>query len=154
MSSTIESLPIRIRKATEADVAFIFNSWLKSFRDSAFARSITDTIYFNEHHRVIEELLKNCEVFIACDEKDVSQIYGYICAEYIEGIFCVHYVYVKHTYRNLGIAKKLASQYNYNPDVATLISHCTSTASKLTEKFKLVHSPYVALSHIYRKASK
>lgn len=54
-----KQLPIRIREATEPDISFIFNAWLKSFRDSSLTRNVTSTIYFSEHHKVIENLLKN-----------------------------------------------------------------------------------------------
>ena len=37
---------IRLRAATEEDIPFIMNSWLKSFRGSSFSRNIINTVYF------------------------------------------------------------------------------------------------------------
>lgn len=145
-----ENFPIRIRKATEADVNFIFNSWLKSYRDSALARSITDTIYFNEHHKVIEDILKTCEVLVACNNSNPGEIYGYCVFEQVDGFFVTHFAYVKHTFRNLGIAGSLFKEAGADFTKASLLSHCTKNSEKYIEKYNLVHSPYLALSKNYR----
>lgn len=141
---------VRIRKATEADVPFIFSSWLRSYRTSRFAGEMNNTIYFSEHHKVIQRLLQSCEVYIACSEKDGTDIYGWICAERVQGIFCLHFVYVKHTYRNLGIGKMLLNAYAHEPGLASVYTHQTVMALRLAAKFNMTYSPYIALTPDYR----
>lgn len=150
-----QEVPIRVRLATEVDVPFIFNSWLKSFRAEHFAVNITNTIYFNEHHKLIEDLLQTCEVYIACDHNNPEDIFGYICAERIDGILIIHYVYVKHMYRRLGIGKTLLGQFNPDLSVASIYSHSTKVvADRIAHKYNLVYSPYVAFLKQYRQREK
>jgi len=145
--------PIRIRKAEASDVGFIFSSWLKSYRDSFFAQNITTTIFYSEHHKVIERLLKGCDVYVACNDNDVSELYGFICGERIEGLFVLHYVYVKQMYRSLGIATMLLNTYSHDSSTAALYTHHNKVSQKLAAKYNLVHSPYLALNHDYRNES-
>jgi len=142
---------IRIRPAIEEDIPFIFSTWLKSFRDSFFAQNISTTIYYAEHHKVVERLLKSCSVFVACSDKDISQLYGYICAEEIDSILVVHYVYVKHSFRWLGIGRQLLNAVHHNATNVSIYTHNTKVSRGLANKFNFVHSPYVALTAEYRK---
>lgn len=142
---------IRIRPAMEEDIPFIFSTWLKSYRDSLFAQNISTTIYYAEHHKVVERLLKSCSVFVACDDKDVSQLYGYICAENIDSILVVHYTYVKHSFRWLGIGRQLLNAIEHDQTKVSIFTHNTKICRILANKFNFVHSPYIALTGEYRK---
>lgn len=143
--------PVMTRKAIESDVAFIFNSWLKSFRQSNLCKGITDTIYYNEHHKVIENLLLTCDTFILCPESNPDDIYGYICAEKIDGVFVVHFIYIKHIYRGLGLAKKLVEVFEHDYNSAGMYTHDTRIGETLAKKYNFVYNPYVALIKNYRK---
>lgn len=147
-SDTTENLAITFRSANKDDISFIFNSWLKSFRNSQFAKFIPNPTYFTEHHKVIEKLILNNLVLIACDPKDEKQIYGWVCAGLTEGIFTLHYIYVKHTYRKLGIAKAMLNEVRKD-DAAAVCTHLTHIGSQLTSKYNLLYSPYVALTADY-----
>ena len=146
-----ENVDVMIRKAVPADVSFLFSSWLKSYRDSKFGESITTTIYYTEHHKVVERLLKTCEVYVACNPKDQTELFGYICGERVENILVIHYAYVKHTYRQLGLGKMLLNQFSHTPDAAAIFTHNTKAADRLAKKFNFVYSPYLALTPNYRK---
>lgn len=143
--------PIRVRKALETDINFIFSSWLESFRKSRFAQDMHNTIYFTEHHKIIENLLKTCDVWIACSDVDPSQIFGFLCCEVIDGQFVLHYAYVKHDFRMLGIGSMMLSATAHNPEVAGFYTHHTLAAMKLAAKYRLLYSPYLSMSCEYRK---
>lgn len=147
----IEDLPIRVREAVADDAPFIFNSWLKSYKHSYFGKSMQNEVFFSEQHKVIEYLLKKCKVYVASSEKDPTDIYGYICAEQVDGVFVLHYVYVKHTYRMLGIGTLLLNQYKHDFNSAGICTHMTFTGERLAAKFSMVHNPYVALTHEYQQ---
>ena len=134
-----------MRPANEGDVGFIFNSWLKSFRNSEFPNSITNEIYFSEHHKVIERIFKFYDVIIACNDSDPSQIYGFMCAGYTDNVFTLHYVYVKHTFRRMGIAKALATSFNFNPSYASVHTHTCKIAKILAPKYNMMYHPYLAM---------
>jgi L-amino acid N-acyltransferase YncA len=146
-----EKLPIRIRPAADMDVSFIFSSWLKSYRATAFTRNITNTVYYTEHHKVIEDILKTSTVYVACNEKEPEDIYGYVVAEKIDNIFVLHYIYVKHTYRMFGLGKLLLQQFEHESGQAGICTHMTRLAERLAAKYNLIYSPYLALTKEYRK---
>jgi hypothetical protein len=149
-----KSLPISIRPAAEADIPFIFSSWLKSYRSSRFAQGITNTVFFGEHHKVLEQLFKTANVLIICDQKNSTDIYGYICAEIIDNIFVVHYMYIKHTYRLFGLAKIMMEQFNHSKDSTGICTHLTRVGEKVAAKYNLVYSPYLAYTAEYRNKAK
>lgn len=138
--------PIRLRMATEEDAPLIFNSWLKSYRKSLFSRNITNTIYFSEHHKVVEKLLKKYQTVVACNDKDPSQAYGYINAGYTDGIFTLNFVYVKHSFRNLGIAKALMNAFEHDPSFAAVYTHHVRVAERLAPKYNMLYHPYILFS--------
>lgn len=140
-------LTVRIRPAIEADAPFIFSSWLKSFRDHGLARPISQEVYYSEQHKLIERLLKTAKAFIACDPKDPASIYGWACFEHVEGIFTVHYIYVKHPFRNLGIGRELLNQSGHDLQTAGLFTHWTPMGLKLHEKFNLLYHPYILINY-------
>ena len=138
-----KNLPIRLRAATAEDVPFIFNSWLKSYRQSLFARNITSTVYFSEHHKVLENLLRNSTVIMACDKQDPTTVYGYICAGKVDGVFVLHYVYVKHSFRNLGVGKALLNAFDHDVNTAAVYTHHTRMSERLAPKYNLLYHPYL-----------
>ena len=137
------NLPVRLRTLTEEDKPFIFNSWLKSYRFSHFGEKITNTIYFQDHHKVVERIIKNSKTLIACDPEDSSQLYGYIVAAVEEGILVLHFIYVKHTFRNLGIGKTLLDALGHDKSSAAVYTHHTRMADKLAAKYNFVYHPYL-----------
>ena len=137
---------VRLRKASQEDVGFIFNSWLKSFKNASFCRNVTNTIYYAEHHKVIERLLKSNETIIACNDNDPSQIYGFINAGIIEGIFCLNYIYVKQSFRNFGIGKSLLNAFEHDQTHASVFTHHTRMAEKLAAKYNMVYHPYLLIN--------
>lgn len=141
-----EQLPILLRPANSEDVGFIFNAWLKNFRNSEFANDMPNEIFFSEHHKVIERLLQQYDVVIAANQEDPSQIYGFICAGYTEGVFTLHYVYVKHTFRKMGIAEALLNSFNHDPDCAAIYTHKSRSAKHLAKKYNFIYHPYVGLN--------
>jgi ribosomal protein S18 acetylase RimI-like enzyme len=133
----------RLRPLTEEDHPFLYNSWLKSYRFSLFAERITNTIYFEDHHKLIEKIINNSKTLIACNPSDPSQLYGYIVAGEEEGVLVVHFLYVKHTFRNMGIGKTLLDAVGHSSDVASVYTHHTRMADKLSSKYNFVYHPYL-----------
>ena len=143
-----KKLPVRFRGATPDDANFIFNSWLKSYRNSQFARLITNTIYFTEQHKLIETLLKTCTVIMVCSQTDPNQIYGYSVVEEIDGILVIHYVYVKHSFRNMGIGNALMEKAGYKKETASIYTMHTQAVDRLFHKYNIIFHPYIVLKKL------
>lgn len=103
MSEILEH--VKIIPAEENHISFVFSSWLKSYKESDFAKIVSNHIFYKEHHALIDSLLKKGQCFVAVNKTDEDQIYGWICANIVNKPHLLHYVYVKHPYRGLGLSK-------------------------------------------------
>lgn len=101
---------IRIRDGNGDDTSFILSSWLKSYRYSDACKDIPKHNYFLGHHEFAERALSRGQVYCAVDKNNLDQIYGWICLEWTSNKPTLHYCYVKHIYRGLGIAKMLIEE--------------------------------------------
>lgn len=137
---------VQIRVATEADVPFIFNSWLKSFRGSVTAKSISNPVYFDFHHKTIEKILQKSNVLIACDAADPTQVFGYVVAQNIEGVKVLHYAYVKFAFRGMGLCKLLLQDAGIDKQSGGFYTHETHSTAKLLSNSKFVYNPYLAFN--------
>lgn len=135
---------VRLRPATEDDVNFIFNSWLRCYRQSLNTRGIENPVYFAQHHKVLEGLCKKAEIIVACNPTDLSQIYGYICTEIVEDIPVIHFIYVKELYRKLGLGMHLAEAAKFERGKPVFYTHRTFISENLEKKFSMVYNPYLA----------
>lgn len=95
---------VGIRLMEEGDESFIFNAWLKSFRNSLEGMLQTNDIYYNNHKLLVAELIKRGNVYILHSKDDASHILGFAC---IENDNILHYIYIKYNYRKLGLANYL-----------------------------------------------
>lgn len=142
-----KTLPIAIREATEGDIPFLFSSWLKSFRSGLLPREVDNTIYFTEHHKVVEKLLKCSTTLIATSPDDPATIYGYVVYQHIDGILTLHYCYVKHTFRGMGVLRQLLKSIEHDWNTTGLFSHMTKIFERLSLKYNLVYHPYILINY-------
>jgi GNAT superfamily N-acetyltransferase len=136
---------MKLRAPNLDDANFIFNSWLKSYRNSAFAKPQCNTVYYSNYKAIVNNLLERGLVLVACNEEDESQVFGYIVYEDLPNDnLLAHYIYVKHTYRKMGIAKRLISSVrkNNNP---VLISHHSKLLDTLNNDLRVIYDPFRAL---------
>lgn len=141
-----KSLPLQLRSVTNEDVPFIFNSWLKSYRETGLlCKNVSNTIYFDNHHKILQRIVQKAVIMVACAESDPSQIYGYMVAERVEGFLVVHYAYVKHSFRKLGIATAMLKEFGHDITKASCFTHYTKSSEKLALKFNLVYHPYLIM---------
>lgn len=143
-----QDFPLKVRRATNEDIPFIFNSWLRSFRETGYlAHAITNTIFYENHHRLIQKILKRswATTFVVCPEDHTNQILAYMVAERIDGVFVLHYVYTKHTFRKMGLAKSLLNNFDHDTTFASCCSHLTKIAERFLMKYNMIYHPYVTL---------
>lgn len=138
-----QDLPFALRHPHKEDIPFIFNSWLVSYRHSLHVKNIGNTVYFGEHHKVLERLFKRCDARIACNPDDQNQIYGYVVFERITGTLVVHYCYVKQPYRRLGVCHQLLTAAGRNKEEPFVYTHETFLGNKLSGRFRAMYNPYV-----------
>lgn len=107
---------IALIPASSGMVGFITNTWLKSYRNSAFAWGMNDDTYYKFHHDIIANLIVKGSCLVATLKHDPSHFLGYICYDVRTEIgtgkpmLVIHYIYVKRRFRDLGLASHLLQQ--------------------------------------------
>lgn len=136
----------KLRQSKPSDESFIFNSWLKSFKDSYMVSGTTTTIYYKEMHGVIKAILEDptTRVLVACGQDDEDAIYGYAVGQQIGAALIFHWVYVKHSLRNFGIGRNLEAGIKAAiPHESVAYTLRTKLTDILTRKDPYVYNPFI-----------
>lgn len=133
-----------IRPAIPSDIPFIYSTWLKSFKyDSALGKSMRKSVFFESYREVIDNILDQSSVAVACMQDDPNVIIGYIvyASYYSFDHVILHYLFVKESFRKFGVAKSLTNVLDIQKPIK--FTH-------LTNQFKtLAYSSHLFASFIY-----
>ena len=140
--STNEPLPIHVRSMTEADVPLVMNSWLKSFRDCAATWGVGNDEYYATQKKVITKLLEVSSVAIACDPSDHEQVFGWVCWTPRNKDVVIHYVYVKHLFQRMGVARELMEVANPH-DLPIYATHVGPASNDLKATVPHRYKPFI-----------
>lgn len=96
--------------------------------------------------KVIEKILRGgAKTLVACPTDDYNQILGWICYEHLGKDVVIHYIYIKDTYREMGLAKLLLKKAGVSPTAnRLLISHSTYILRPIHKKTGII---YIQLPH-------
>lgn len=103
-------LPLALRPMESGDRSFVIDSWLRSYRESAFARRIPHDVYYSRfgHSGLVEEIVDRAgQVVVACLPEKPTFLYGWIACSQPGAAPLLHYLYVKQDFRPAGIAARL-----------------------------------------------
>lgn len=110
-----------IRPFNADDTAFLFKSWLDSYRYSDWGKQLDSRTYYDGHHAAIERVLENprTRVVVAClpDTPYVDLGFAVSTGD------TLHYVFVKRQARQFGVGSALLAALDLPP--APRISHVT-----------------------------
>lgn len=145
--------PYYFRAYSEMDVPFIQNSWGTSYYHGLDSHKLLSSDEFHKRHRPIRERFLNnpdATIIVCCSKEDKDLIIGWIGVEKPEtsrGLI-LHYLYVKHAFKNEGIATELLQMAL--PDRPVLYTHLTNQAKKILFKHKgsgrferFIHLPHI-----------
>lgn len=109
------------RGPSYADEAFIYSTWLRGlYYGNDWFRKIDKKSFFDKYRLVIDHLLKSANIDIVCLEDSQDVIVGYVAYSGDK----LHWIYVKKSWRKLGIGKQLL------PEGITCVTHLTKRAAK------------------------
>jgi hypothetical protein len=136
---------ISIRPHTPGDEAFIFATWLRSYRHSSdFAKPISNSVFFPLHHAVIQRILdrSSTRVSVACSSSSPDTVLGYLVTEdFVRPV--IHFAYVKRDFRRQGILTLLLKEAGLEPN-RCFYTHRTHTASHFEKLYPgLSYNPYL-----------
>ena len=134
---------LTIRPVNGEDLAFIYATWLRSYRnDSLIGLSTKKSIFYENYQRILDHILMkdSTKVFIACKPDDPSVIFGYIIAEPSKAI--LHYSFTKDAFRRYGVARALFNTaFPHKSKSAVSITHKTKSTIHMTSEF--VYNPFL-----------
>lgn len=134
-----------LRAYRDEDIPFIYNSWLKSYRDAPSMATIPNTLYYAGQHGLIETLLERSHVVVACSSEDPSQIMGYIVYEAPRpDSSVIHWAYVKHPFRNFGVAKALEGAATANR-TNVRYTHRVKVCERLLRTRPYTYDPFLVM---------
>jgi len=137
----------KLRPPTSEDTNFIFNSWLKSYRSSDFAKAQCNEVFFSNYKKIVNAIINRSMVTMICSKEDDNHLFGYAVFEHLPSDnLLLHYIYIKHTYRKSGFAKHLIEQVRRSSN-PILVSHITNVC-KSSKSIIYVYDPYQALYSI------
>jgi GNAT superfamily N-acetyltransferase len=126
---------IKLREPLESDLRFVRSSWFESYRKGGYAPDVGFDIYKAGHGALIGALVPGPFIAVAYASAEPDEICGWICADPVIGT--IHYVYVKHAYRRMGIALRLCNLYEVR-----YFSHATRAGLRLAAKLGIKFNPY------------
>lgn len=125
-----------VRKATEADMNFVYSTWLKGvYHGSDLLKNVKRAVYFENYPKYIAAVLARptVEVKVAALAEDKDVILGYAVVQ--PGV--VHWVYVKSAWRKQNVAKTLLAGYNIQES-----SSMTKIGASIMKKKKIQYNPW------------
>lgn len=123
---------IRIRGGWPEDVEYVIKSWLRDYKRT-LPRNTPGRTYYPAQQQVIGVLASTSTIKVACDANDMNMIYGFAVGQAHPELktLVVHYVYIRDTWRRLGIAKALIKELGYQDGWEIVATHWTNYLERL-----------------------
>lgn len=141
MSEAAIHQQVALRSIVPSDVAFVFSTWLRSYRSAA--EKVSAAVYFQFQREAIERMLSRSRVLVACDPETRGHVLSYLVLESIGGVPVLHYAYTKAPFRRLGIAGSLLSAALAGAEFAPQHTHETPAGRKLIKRVGSTWNPYL-----------
>jgi ribosomal protein S18 acetylase RimI-like enzyme len=140
----MSGLPHALRPFTESDRHFIARGWVSEMRRSGFARHVPQNVYWPCQHELVRQLLERAHTIVACDPEDPQHVYGCIVVQAEAPV--IHWLYVKGSYRRVGLATALvtATFGDRRPLFCTQAPELFRDR-ELIERHEVIYCPYLLL---------
>lgn len=133
---------VRLRRGTTQDADFVFDSWLKSYRDNnAEMRAVPRDVYFSMQRLRIASLLEKSSTVVACAPDAEWQVMGWAVVGQHSAQGVLHYLYVKQLYRGFDLTAALCAPLRGR---VRWFSHRTPKLERVAQKLGLTFNPYLA----------
>jgi len=89
----------------DGEVAFVYDAWLQSWRQSKYAGVIPNHLYYDTQRTAIAELAARGATFLVAELN--GELLGFACGEEKDGKTVLHYIYVKDAFLRKGVEERL-----------------------------------------------
>lgn len=139
-----------LRPVKAEDVSFLYNSFLKSYRDAPAVAGMPNTLFYKKLHGVAESIFRDPNSFtiIACDPAEPDVVFGYLFGEKIGEDLVIHWAYSKHAFRGFGLGKAMEEEFLKIPHRAVYYSMRTRVTDSLMKTRDYTFDPTYMWSHV------
>lgn len=135
------TLPIKLRDPQADDFSFVFNSWLMSNQENEDSKRMKKSTYFKIYKQILDSVLVKANILVACNPDDEAQVYGYLVYNRLD-LLVVHYIYVKYTYRKLGIARAMLKHLEPEvPDKQFICTFANRVYDRKKQHYNVIYDP-------------
>lgn len=132
---------IAIRDFTPSDENFIYASWLRGmYYGESWLSLMKKDVFMATYHKVVETLINSpgVQIKVACLKDDPEVILGYAVLSRVAPV--LHWVFVKSSWRGIGIAKSLV------PSETKIVTNVTKSGLAIMRKYPGVsYNPLLCL---------
>ena len=150
-------LAYEIQPATEADMALVWNSWLKSYRCEPESQRMPARAYHLWQKDIVQRLLDGgARVYVARDAERPVFLFGWLCAQRVGDALACHYAFVKRSFRERGVGHALlAAAVDQLGDGASELwqTHSSAEHGERLRAMGFVRVPVERLLHEPREAA-
>jgi hypothetical protein len=136
------TIPHVITPMRDHDHSLVLNSWLESYRKAPSSHRLPSGVYYTRMRRTAERLLSHSDVKIARPPDWPEGVLGWLCAEQCEGVFVLHYGFVKAFYRRNGLGKALVDAFD--PRGRKVFTHLRPPYTDHLRNLGFSHAPHYA----------
>jgi hypothetical protein len=136
---------LKIRESCEEDMNFIYNSWLRSFRNSPLTEKMDNESYYYWQSQLITLILKDAKCYILEDSEN-NNILGYVVVDHIGKLPVIHYGYVKYPFRKMGFFTRLLKETV--GEARWYLSHSTNNMDNFIRKFNCSYVPHICFKQL------
>lgn len=135
----------KMRKMVDGDVNFILSSWAKSYRTTKNNRRMVNGVYYPNTTKVITEIMTRAEKIVIYNPEPGKKdhIFGYAIFEYIGDLLVIHFIYIKHMYRRLGIVSEIIKRLKKNDVLPIICTFATDIFDIKKDDYNLMYNPFM-----------
>lgn len=141
--SSEHDIQLQFRSFTEDDLPFVMSSWFKSYFSGPQITWLPPLVKAVLHRHIEGHLRAGLySVTLAVEASNPTQVFGWICNGMDEERATVHYIYVKHLFRRLGIARALLRSAGVKTGEGFHATHYTRVCSNAEKaNYKIWYYP-------------
>lgn len=127
----------------DIDKNIIISSWAHQVRACEPLKQLSADEFRLHMQRCLKSLSENI-VLVACNNEHKEQVYGWLCGNKRDAKNILHFVYVRKTWRQQGIAStllRLLCPRTKEEDI--YITHQSRGTKHFVERWKLIFNPYL-----------
>lgn len=143
----------RYRQATNEDLHFIVDSWLKSYGDVEVNKLINRFVFKTKHREIILHCVSQCKTLVAYNAEDPDQIFGFInYVSHDSKQFITNYVYVKTAFRYFKVASNLYEVAGFTRECHHTVTAMSPMFLKFAQKnqIKFEYNPYLLFERDFK----